>query len=250
MIFTFINETLTWALSLSLSLCLILHDSPTHTHTHARSAVIIALSLTLLFSLPLWCVGRSHISFLFFCSFFGFFSKRYLQFMAVFCMLSRLFFFVFLSIHDELEIAHFWAATADSLDHFPFELQVSLIRMRECAKHTHTTLHVWVCVCACALWFCAWLPRSFYIAYCVWHTFCCCCCCWAQMVRGFDRLTFCFLSSPPALCLLPIKMSNTNVYKINKMRCAHTGAVTRCVRLFSPLSIPIAVHHFPVGSLV
>lgn len=60
-------------------------------------------------------------------------------------MLSRLFFFVFLSIHDELEIAHFWAATADSLDHFPLELQVSLIRMRECAKHTHTTLHVCVC---------------------------------------------------------------------------------------------------------
>lgn len=55
------------------------------------------------------------------------------------------------------------------------------------------------------------------------------------MVRGFDRLTFCFLSSPPALRLLPIKMSNTytNVYKINKKRCAHTGAVSRCVRLFS-----------------
>lgn len=136
--------------SLSVSLCLLLNDSPTHTHTHARSAVIIALSLTLLlFSLPLWCVGRSHISFLFFCSFFGFFSKRYLQFMAFVCCLVSSSFFVFLSIHDELEIAHFWAATADSLDHFPLELQVSLIRMRECAKHTHTTVHVCVCMCVC-----------------------------------------------------------------------------------------------------
>lgn len=65
------------------------------------------------------------------------------------CCLVSPSFFVFLSIHDELEIAHFWAATADSLDHFPLELQVSLIRMRECAKHTHTTVHVFVCVCVC-----------------------------------------------------------------------------------------------------
>lgn len=145
MIFTFINETLTWALSLSLPLPHLAWLTYTHSYTRKIRCHHRALSHSLVFSPTV--MRRSLISFLFFCSFFGFFSKRYLQFMAVFCMLSRLFFFVFLSIHDELEIAHFWAATADSLDHFLLELQVSLIRMRECAKHTHTTLHVCVFVC-------------------------------------------------------------------------------------------------------
>lgn len=189
----------------------------TYTHTYTRKIRCHHRALFLAFPPTVMRRSRTFDS----CSFalFCFFSKRYLQFMAVFCILSRLSFFfcgsLFLSPHIELEIAHFWAATADSLDHFPLELQVSLIRMRECAKHTHTILHV--CVHACVLWFCAWLPRSFYIAYCMWHTFCCCCC-WAQMVRSFDRLTLCFLSFPTVLLLLPIKMSNTYtyVYKINK----------------------------------
>lgn len=135
----------------SLSLCLLLHDSPTHTHTHARSAVIIALSLTLSCFLS-HCDASLARTFhscsfaLFLVSFRNGTCNLWLSFVC--CLVSPSF-FVFLSIHDELEIAHFWAATADSLDHFPLELQVSLIRMRECAKHTHTTVHVFVCVCVC-----------------------------------------------------------------------------------------------------
>lgn len=149
MIFTFINETLTWALSLSLPLPPLEWLTYTDSYTrkircHHRA---LSLSLSCFLSHCDASVARTFHSCsfaLFLVSFRNGTCNLWLSFVC--CLVSSSF-FVFLSIHDELEIAHFWAATADSLDHFPLELQVSLIRMRECAKHTHTTVQVFVCVC-------------------------------------------------------------------------------------------------------
>lgn len=152
MIFTFINETLTWALSLSLSPSASSWMTHLHTLIHTQDPLSSSRSLSLSYSFLSHCDASLARTFhscsfaLFLVSFRNGTCNLWLSFVC--CLVSPSF-FVFLSIHDELEIAHFWAATADSLDHFPLELQVSLIRMRECAKHTHTTVHVFVCVCVC-----------------------------------------------------------------------------------------------------